>query len=294
MKLLILSNAPEPRDEHGVRAALEAQFREHRQCVAWLEPGQTLAAEFVEGDEPGLIVDCLGESGNPGADLMGDAFAQLTECCNEREWIWLMLSDSRVFPGLSKKRFVETDAPAPTTAAGKQLLERENFIADAIERHLILRTGPLIASGGDNLLMRLLARMRTGGLVTLPDAQRFCPTPVADIARVVGAIHDQLDCGAVAWGTYHYESADPTNGYEFAEVVLAAATQYWPMGAEAVQLRSGTADSAADVYPLLNCQRIRDTFGIQQLPWRRAIPSLLKQIYARDAVEAQSSSEVQS
>jgi len=120
-------------------------------------------------------------------------------------------------------------------------------------------------------------------LVTLPDAQRFCPTPVADIARVIAAIHDQLDCGAMPWGTFHYESADPTNAYEFAEVVLAAAMQYWPMGEGAVQLRSAPADSAADVYPLLNCQRLRDTFGIQQLPWRRTISSVLKQIYARNS-----------
>lgn len=281
MKLLILCNAPESRDEHGLRAALESQFREHRQAIIWLEPGQVLPVEFVESDEPALIVDCLGENGNPcESRLATDVLAQLIACCNECEWIWLLLSDSRVFPGSSKKRFIETDAPAPVTAAGRQLLVRENFIADTLDRHLILRVGPAIASQGDNLLMRLLARMRVGGLMTLPDAQRFCPTPVADIARVIAAIHDQLDCGACAWGTYHYESADPANGYEFAEVILAAATQYWSMSEGAVQLRSAPADSAADVYPLLNCQRIRDTFGIQQLPWRRAIPSLLKQIYA--------------
>lgn len=289
MKLLILCNASESRDEHGLRAALEAQFREHRHTVVWLEPGQTLTLEFVQSDGPALIVDCLGENGNPcESRLTSDVLAQLIEHCNEREWIWLLLSDSRIFPGSNKKRFVETDAPAPTTAAGRQLLARETFIADTIERHLILRVGPVIASQGDNLLMRLLARMRVGGLMTLPDAQRFCPTPVADITRVISAIHDQLDCGASPWGVYHYESADPANGYEFAEVVLAAATQYWSMNEGDVQLRSAPADSAADVYPLLNCQRIRDTFGIQQLPWRRAIPSLLKQIYALNSFDLQS------
>ncbi len=289
MKLLILCNPPKSREEHGLRAALEEQFREHRHTVVWLEPGQPLVAEFIETEEPALIVDCLGEGGNPcNLLLSSDVAMQLIALCNERDWVWLLLSDSRVFPGAGKKRFIETDAPAPATAAGRQLLMRESFVAEAVGRHLILRTGPVIASHGDNLLMRLLARMRVGGLVTLPDVQRFCPTPVADITRVIAAIHDQLDCGASSWGHYHYESADPANGYEFAEVVLAAATQYWSMGEGVVQLRSAPVDSAADVYPLLNCQRIRDTFGIQQLPWRRAIPSLLKQIYALQPVEAQS------
>ncbi len=277
---------PGSRDEHGLHAALTAQFAEHTAAVEWVEPGQALTVRFAEADEPVLVVDCLGGSGNPCTScLADDFFAQLIAHCNARDWIWLLLSDGRVFPASSKRRFVETDAPAPSTPAGKQLLTRENYIADAVERHLVLRVGPVIASHGDNLLTRLLHRMRAGGVVTLPEAQRFCPTPAADVARVVAAIHDQLECGATCWGTYHYESADPVNGYEFAEVVLAAASQYWPIEEGPVQLCGAPVDSAADVYPLLNCQRLRDTFGIQQLPWRRAIPSLLKQIYAHNPSE---------
>jgi dTDP-4-dehydrorhamnose reductase len=152
-----------------------------------------------------------------------------------------------------------------------------------------LRTGPLIASCGDNLLTRLLRQLRSGGEVVVPDAQRFCPTPAADVARVIAAIHDQLDCGAACWGIYHYESADPANGYEFAEVVLAAATQYWPIAEDTAHLHGAATDGAAEIFPLLSCQRIRDIFGIQQLPWRKAIPAMLKQIYALNSSETRQS-----
>ena len=290
MKLLILCDAPSGRDEHGLRAALGEQLRGYKQAIEWLEPGRALSSEFLAADGPALIVDCLGGGANPNAPWLSESLCtQLIARCNEDDWIWLLLSDSRVFPSSNKRRFVEADAPAPGSPAGQQLLVREKFIADKVDRHIVLRVGPVIACHGDNLLTRLLSRMRSGGVVTLPEAQRFCPTPVADVARVIAAIRDQLDCGAVCWGTYHYESADPASGYEFAEVVLAAATQYWPIGEGAVQLRSAPADSAADVYPLLNCQRIRDTFGIQQLPWRKAIPSLLKQIYALNFSETRPS-----
>lgn len=264
---------------------LAEQFRVHRHTVAWLVPGQLPAAEFTEKDEPALIIDCLGAV----EQIEHDKLAPLIARCNEFNWIWLLLSDSRIFPASIKRRFVENDSPAPVSAAGQRLLARETHIATTIARHVVLRVGPIIASHGDNLLTRLLVRMRAGGVVTLPDAQRFCPTPVADVARVVAAIHDQLDCDAHSWGIYHYESADPASGYEFAEVVLAAATQYWQIKEGPVQLRSAPADSAADVYPLLNCQRIRDTFGIQQLPWRKAIPSLLKQINTLNSSEVRPS-----
>lgn len=274
MRLLILCDDP------GLRAALTAQFHDHEPPIEWLEPARVPAFAGMTADEPALIVDCLGTEDNPCAPwLAEDGFAQLIAACNAREWVWLLLSDSRVFPVSSKRRFAETDAPAPGGAAGHQLLMREQYIGDVIARHLVLRTGPLIAAQGENLLTRLLRQLRSGGAVTVPESQRFCPTPTADVARVIGAIHDQLECGAVCWGTYHYESADPANGYEFAEVVLAAAAQYWPVAGEQVQLRGGNTDGDAQIFPLLNCQHIRDTFGIQQLPWRKAVPALLKQIY---------------
>lgn len=280
MKLLILCDDP------GLRDALGTQFRDRKQPVVWLESGQALPPESDAWEEPALIIDCLGDSGNPCATwLAADAFAQLMANCNDREWVWLLWSDSRVFPAPSKRRFVETDATAPGARIGERLVAREQFIAENIANHIVLRTGPLIASQGDNLLTRSLRQFRAGGAVAVPDMQRFCPTPAADVARVIAAIHDQLECGAACWGIFHYESADPANGYEFAEVVLAAATQYWRIAEHPVHLHSAATDNTAEIFPLLNCQHIRDTFGIQQLPWRKAIPIMLKQIYALSASE---------
>jgi dTDP-4-dehydrorhamnose reductase len=194
-----------------------------------------------------------------------------------------MLSDSRVFPGAAKHRYRENDAVAPLASAGEQLLRRERYLGEQLAQHLILRTGPIIAASGDNLLTHLLGRFRRGGAVTVSAEPRFCPTPAADLARIISAIQDQLGCGAPCWGTYHYHSSDAASGYEFAEVVLAAAAQYWDVGGAHVQLQAVPGEPYGGVFPLLNCQRIRDTFGIQQLPWRRAVPELLKHIYAGES-----------
>ena len=271
-----------------MRAALAKQFNQHRDDVVWLTPGQVLTSQFAVADEPVLVLDCLGVSGNPCEPWMdGDLFVQLISYCCQREWIWLMLSDSRVFSAAQKRRYVESDLPAPSSEAGQRLLMRENFIADNADRHIILRVGPIIASNGENLLTNLLPQLRTGAVPPL-SAQRICPTPAHDIARVIGAIHDQLDCGATCWGTYHYEGSDPATAYEFAEVVLAAATQYWPLQPPTEASPNTDADAVSLIYPPLNCQRIRDTFGVQQLSWRRAIPSLLKEIHANYSSEVSS------
>lgn len=280
MKLLILCAEP------GLRAALGAQFRDHKQSVVWLESTESLTPELFVADESAFVIDCLGGAGEPGATWpMDDLLARLSANCNARDWSWLLLSDSRVFPASGKRRFTETDTAAPSARIGELMRAREHAVIKNIARHIVLRTGPVIASYGDNLLTQFLRQFRGGGVIAVPNEQRFCPTPAADIARVIAAIHDQLECGAACWGAFHYESADPVNSYEFAEVVLAAATQYWQIAENTVHLRDMVADGAVEAFPLLNCQHIRDTFGIQQLPWRKVIPAMLKQIYALNSSE---------
>jgi dTDP-4-dehydrorhamnose reductase len=166
---------------------------------------------------------------------------------------------------------------------GTELLRREQYLSEQLQHHVILRTGPLIASGGVNLLSDLLQRFRNDGVVSASSAPRFCPTPAGDVARVISAICDQLDCAAQCWGIYHYHSSDAASSYEFAEVLLAAAMQYWDVGGSRVQLQAAMQEPFGGVFPMLNCQHIRDTFGIQQLPWRKAIPQLLKTIYAGES-----------
>ena len=279
MKLLVLCDASGLNAGSGLYSALGAYFQDRGQTTQWSGPGLAPLADSALAKEPTLVIDCLGADGNPSAWLGNGPFEHLAAHANAHEWVWLLLSDSRVFPASGKRRYAEGDDPAPAVPVGERLLARERDIAANIARYLVLRTGPLIDSRGDNLLTRLLEQFRNGA-VAVPESHRFCPTPADDVVRVVGAMHDQLDCGAACWGVYHYESADPVTGYEFAEVVLAAATQYWRLAESAVQLHSVGSESAEAMFPLLDCQRIRDTFGIQQLPWRRAIPTLMKRIHA--------------
>jgi dTDP-4-dehydrorhamnose reductase len=272
--------------EPSTQSALERQLQRRRQTFVCVTPAQLaegLGSRLAESDDGAglLVLDAASqESVHGGAPRFSEAaFHQLVDACRQRHLPLLMLSDSRVFPGAAKHRYRETEAAAPLAAAGEQLLRRERYLAEQLEHHLILRTGPLIAPSGTNLLTHLLRSFRQGGPVPVAPEPRFCPTPVHDLARVISGIIDQLGCEAPCWGVYHYHSSDAASCYEFAEVVLAAAAQYWDVGGAHVQLQAVAGEPFGGIFPLLNCQRIRDTFGIQQLPWRRAIPELLKQIY---------------
>jgi dTDP-4-dehydrorhamnose reductase len=97
---------------------------------------------------------------------------------------------------------------------------------------------------------------------------------------VVSALLDQLGTGVEAWGIYNYCSSDSATYYEFAEALLASASQFSEFSPAAVQLER-EPDGLAPLNRTLDCSRIRSTFAIKQIPWRSAISDIVKQYYER-------------
>jgi len=268
----------------GLQKTLALQLqRQH--TIAWIAPENIAAIIDVPAeadDEQGcLVIDIASHSiiRQTQPELFPQSyFERLIQHCAAHSWRYLLLSDCRVFAG-GKQRHRETDKVEPNSVEGVAFVQREEFLRANHSLHMILRAGPLLASSGENVLTRLVALLRAGGAVPAASEPRFCPVAVDDLARVISAMSDQLDCDAHCWGTYHYNSSDATSPYEFAEAVLAAASQYWPL-IDHVKIEAAVLSPWSGAYPQLNCHLIRDTFGIQQLTWRKAIPELLKQMHA--------------
>ena len=167
----------------------------------------------------------------------------LAKACERSGMRYILLSCDRVFSGLTLRRLRESDPADASAAPGVQMLELESRVAQSAPSALVLRTGPLFASVGRNLLTQTLERMdlaatrlsrpKTDGLsppktepgraAEFDNRDVFCPVCSVDAARVIAAILDQLSVGARACGIYHYGSCDRATAYDFAEAALAAA-----------------------------------------------------------------------
>lgn len=202
----------------------------------------------------------------------------LLQSCRALEVPYLFLSDGRVFDGISEQShdYLETDDVAAVSSAGKQFAEFERLVSSVAGQGVILRTGPLIATEEGNFLGDCLVTMREGKVLALNDSLMSCPTPVADLARVVSGMVDQLSCGAPCRGVYHYNSSGVASAYEFAEVVYAFASQFVaPVADIAVE---GTGITWAPRVPVLSCDQILQDFGIKQLPWRAYLPRMVRAV----------------
>lgn len=189
------------------------------------------------------------------------------------------LSAARVFAGTEGRVYGEEDDPDGESTIARLLIAAESALRDSCERYVLLRTGPVFSSRGINVVTHMLNRLHGGEVLHLNGRHQGCPLPAEDAARVIGGMIDQFDCGVRAWGTYHYCSSDITNCYEFAEVLLAAASQYREISPDAARLIAKEADAVA-VSRSLDCRKIRDTFAIKQQPWRANIAGHVKQYFA--------------
>ena len=206
----------------------------------------------------------------------------VAKSCQRTSTAYLYVSSSRVFSGRLDRPYDEEDATDNEETVGQLLASAEQVVRKACERHLLLRLGPIFSAEGANLVTQMLGRMVEGDSLILDDNLRGCPVAADDGARIISGLLDQLGTGLDSWGVYHYGSADTATYYEFAEAVLAAASQFFEFSSPAVQLEREPS-SLTPLNRALDCGKIRNTFAIRQVSWRSAIADLVKHYYEQQA-----------
>ena len=229
-----------------------------------------------------IVVDVRIEAKGDGGDQIQELDLKrchwVAKACQRSGTAYLYVSSSRVFSGQLDRPYKEEDFPDNDETIGHLLSSAEQVVRVSCDRHLILRLGPIFSYTGTTLITQMLDPMRQGGSLILDNNLRGCPVAADDGARVISAILDQLSTGLEAWGIYHYCSSDTATYYEFAEALLATASQFSEFSSSAVQLER-EADGLAPLNRALSCSKIRNTFAIKQVPWRSAIADIVKHYY---------------
>lgn len=222
-----------------------------------------------------IRVEAVADGGQEIVDLDLKRCSWVAKSCQRDRVCHLFVSSARVFSGKLDRLYNEEDAPDNDSEVGRLLAQAEQTVRELCATHLILRLGPVFASEGENLVTQMLGEMIRGESLLLDNNLRGCPVACNDGARVISAILDQLSTGPELWGTYHYCSSETATYYEFAEAILASASQFSEFSTSAVGLESLARD-APPMNRSLDCSKIRNTFAIRQMPWRRAIADQVK------------------
>lgn len=173
----------------------------------------------------------------------------------------LQLSTAYVFDGRKQSAYIASNPGQPFNQLGNWQWECEQAIRTLLPRHLILRTGWSLG--------RFINKVQQlgGSMTTLSLSSRHRGQPVAsrDLARVITAMILQVDCGAEVWGTYQYAGAEEVSQYDLGLAIVGLSDM-----PDDLRVIDEVPEWAAlePENTTLGCTRIRNTFGIKQLPWR--------------------------
>ncbi|MFM1895508.1 MAG: hypothetical protein RLZZ385_582 [Pseudomonadota bacterium] len=211
--------------------------------------------------------------------------AKLAQICGKLELPLLQLSTPYVFDGEKKLGYNELDDTHPVGVYGTSAWQGE-LAVQALERHLVLRTGWLFGPTlNDEIRGWLKAVKRHRGELQVV-RRRFSPTPVEDLARVLLAICQQVDCDANVWGTYHYCGLETKKESEFVLQVLKYASQHDEhiyQLLDSVDVRETQVAAPEVPNSTLGCKKIFDTFGIKQRSWHGSLQNSIKALYQAGA-----------
>jgi dTDP-4-dehydrorhamnose reductase len=186
----------------------------------------------------------------------------------------VLLSSAKVF-AYNELGSLENDA----MTGDERLISIENQVRQQL-RHLIVRVNQPFSLLTGDYAVQMLAKARSQGNLTLDNLIRIAPTPADDIAQVIHALLQQIDCDESLWGTYHYCSVESTTEYAFAEVLLAEARQYEDLAH--VTLKELDDDKCQPSETILDSKLIKHNFGIKAKPWRKALSRLIRRYYRAD------------
>lgn len=283
MKLLILG------DQHTLAASLQRQLSlraEHIDVavISLQVPALTdaLNRQFEEG-KPDVLIAALFLPVD-SEEALQQHYRQLLltvrSAAIHYQLPLIFFSSAAVFDG-GRLAYHESDAVCPAGDYGKWYVEMERLVAEH-SQHMIIRTGWLYGSQGDNFLSATIQYAASDRLISVNSAGKACPTSMDDLARVLLAILLQMEQQAENWGVFHYVASDTALGFQFIEAILAQASQY-VSSIDPKQLRFEHNDQPEPAFyfepVVLKCHRLLEDFGIHQRPWRALLHSVVREYF---------------
>lgn len=213
-----------------------------------------------------------------------DGSANLAIACNKLNIPLLHISTDFVFNGNSKHPYSENDLADPLGTYGRSKWEGEQAIRLHHSKHIIIRTAWLFSIHGNNLMKTMLRLAHEREEISVVHDQFGCPTWTGDLADALVTIVLKLKNKEKFnhWGTYHFCGAGHTTWYGFTCAIVDETLKY-----ESLKLRTITPITT-EQYPtpaqrpawsVLNTEKITSVFGIDPLPWKKALSEVIKMLY---------------
>jgi dTDP-4-dehydrorhamnose reductase len=205
----------------------------------------------------------------------------MAEAAAARGLPFLHVSTDYVFDGTPGRPWREDDPTGPLGVYGRSKLEGEAAVAVAGGPHAILRTAWVFSAHGTNFVKTMLRVGAERDALRVVDDQLGGPTPARAIAEALVTIAEGFAAGRGVSGVFPFAGATENSRAGFARAIFAArAEQTGSRVPEVVPIptRDYPTPARRPLNSVLDCTRIRETYGIAQPDWRAGLRAVLEEI----------------
>ncbi|MCK8087080.1 dTDP-4-dehydrorhamnose reductase [Vibrio sp. 1CM8B] len=191
----------------------------------------------------------------------------------------LHISTDYVFEGNKAGDYVETDATNPQGVYGESKLAGEIAVAQACDKHIILRTAWVFGESGNNFVKTMLRLGANRDALSIVGDQFGGPTYAGDIANALIQIAKRINQGdAVEYGVYHYSGLPHVSWFDFADAIFDVAVEQGVLDKKPI-LTSITTDQ----YPTpakrpsnsrLSTEKVTLGYSVKASDWKAALNNI--------------------
>ena len=190
------------------------------------------------------------------------------------------ISTDYVFAGNHVDEYKEAEATFPKSVYGQSKLAGEVAVAEACERHVIIRTSWVFSEFGNNFVKTMLRLAKSNSSLNIVGDQFGGPTYAGDIASAILQIAFSLYNGNQAYGIYHFSGYPTVNWADFAQAIFQ---QAYTKGL--IESAIVVNSISTEQYPTpasrpknsrLNCDKIYSKFNVSASNWQAALKNINK------------------
>lgn len=190
------------------------------------------------------------------------------------------ISTDYIFDGSKSEPYLEDDNSLPLGVYGESKWLGEQAIRQHIQNFIILRVAWVFGTTGNNFVKTMLRLGKEKDEINVVADQYGGPSPANDISQTLVSLAKRYQQDKkLPWGTYHYCGTPKTSWYEFATEIFKQANE---MGLISKKIQVSPITTIQYPTPakrpansMLNCSKLKDTFGIDMPDWRESLKQIL-------------------
>jgi dTDP-4-dehydrorhamnose reductase len=246
---------------------------------------------FIEKIKPDMIINAAGYTDVDKAEteiklaykVNTEAPKVLAKKASQLNIPMIHFSTDYVFDGLKNEPYMETDQANPQSVYGQTKWEGEEAVRQH-NKHIILRTGWVFGSHGQNFLKTILKLIQEKSSLNIVSNQKGKPTSADAIANVTYKIVETIlnNPNFKDFGTYHVALEGETNWYQYACFINDEALR---LGLKITMTSQDIKSISSDEFltvakrPMnsrLNTTKIKKTFMLKLPDWKVEVAAILK------------------